>query len=433
MIDVFIGLAIGSTLSSIVVYYVMISKAKDARSKALLEGSKDCAVLEERVSQLQTLLEEIKVQKNEKDKAFMEIEKQLQQSFEALSSKALKSNNQAFLDLAKSSFEHLQTKATSDIDKKHITLTEALKPLKESLDKVDNQYTHLEKSLSSNKSSFETQLKELSSQSQQLQSETRTLSMALKNPKVRGQWGEMGLKRVAELAGMIEHCDFKEQVSTPSEEGRKVPDMVIHLPNREKIVVDAKTPLASYMESLEANSEDNKELCLKNHASHLMKHVQDLSKKSYWDQFDSSPEFVVLYLPGDHLYSAALEINSSITEEAMAQGVVIATPSTLITLLKSAAYGWRQETLTESAEEIKNIGKDLYDRLAKFISHMRNLETHLGRSVKSYNDAVGSLETRILPSARKFEELGIQPKNKINSLKPVDSALREIRQIEKEN
>jgi DNA recombination protein RmuC len=395
-IQLLLALLLGIAIGAASLYAVMKSK-----------GSAETAVLEERL-------------------------KNMDQSFEALSSKVLKSNNQAFLDLAQESFKNFHLQAKNDLDKRQISISETLKPLKESLSKVDSQYTNLEKSLSGQKSSLEAQLKELASQNQKLQSETHTLSMALKNPKVRGQWGEMGLRRVAELAGMVEHCDFEEQVARRDDEVLKIPDMVIHLPNKEQIVVDAKTPLKSYMDSLEAKTEEEKQQALKNHAQNLKKHVQELSQKSYWDQFEYSPSFVVLYLPGDHLYNAALEKTPGIVDEAMAQGVIIATPSTLLALLKSASFGWRQETLAESAEEIRDLGKELYDRLATFISHLKSLETNLGRSVKSYNDAVGSLETRILPSARKFEALGIQGKKEIETVKPVETALRELRQNDSE-
>jgi DNA recombination protein RmuC len=256
--------------------------------------------------------------------------------------------------------------------------------------------------------------------------ETGNLVKALRAPQVRGRWGEITLRRVAELAGMSAHCDFSEQESVLSEEGRLRPDMLVKLPNNKLVVVDSKAPLQSYLDSLESQTEEDRKNKLREHARLIQVHLQKLSAKNYWDQFPETPEFVILFLPGENFFSAALEQNPHLIEEGVNQKVILATPTTLITLLRAVAYGWRQESLAENAQAISELGKILYERLAKMAGHLEVLGKFLDKSVQTYNESIGSLETRVLTAARKFKELGISSKWEIAELQPLEKTSRAL-------
>lgn len=349
---------------------------------------------------------------------------ELAESFQALSGEALKQNNEAFLNLAKTSFQTLHAEAKGDLAQRQQAIDELVKPLSETLHRYDEQLHQLEQSRQAAYGGLDQHLKSLADTQQRLQQETGNLVNALRAPAVRGRWGEITLKRVAELAGMVAHCDFLEQESVMGDDGRLRPDMIVQLPGGRQIVVDAKTVLAGYLEAYEATDDEHRVEGLRRHAAQVRLRINDLSVKAYWSQFHQAPEFVVLFLPGEQFLGAALEQDPRLIEDGFAQGVILATPTTLMALLRAVAYGWRQERLTAHAEEAGRLGKDLYERMAILAEHLNDVGLSLGKSVLAYNKAVGSLETRILPAARRFKELGVSSEKEIPSLDPVEIVSR---------
>ena len=341
-------------------------------------------------------------------------------SFQALSGEALKQNNEAFLKLAAVSFETLHVKADGDLVQRQQAIDALVRPLQESLHRYAEQVRLLEQSRQSAYGGLDQHLRSLAESQQRLQQETGNLVKALRAPTVRGQWGELTLKRVAELAGMVDHCDFVEQPSVTGEEGRHRPDMIVQLPGGRQIIVDAKTVLSAYLEAHEAQNESQQAEALRRHAAQVKCRMDELSLKAYWTQFDRAPEFVVLFLPGEQFLGAALDQNPRLIEEGFANGIVLASPATLIALLRAVAYGWRQERMTAHAEEAGRLGKELYERMAILAEHMNDVGQALGKSVSAYNRAVGSLETRILPAARRFKELGVSSDRDIPVLGPTE-------------
>ncbi|MBX3329287.1 MAG: DNA recombination protein RmuC [Nitrospira sp.] len=345
---------------------------------------------------------------------------ELMGSFQALSGEALKQNNEAFLKLAAVSFETLHVKADSDLVQRQQAIDALVRPLQESLQRYAEQVHLLEQSRQSAYGGLDQHLRLLAESQQRLQQETGNLVKALRAPTVRGQWGELTLKRVAELAGMVDHCDFAQQLSVTGDEGRFRPDMVVQLPGGRQIIVDAKTVLSAYLDAHEAQNEAQQTEALRRHAAQVKCRMDELSLKAYWTQFDCAPEFVVLFLPGEQFLGAALDQNPRLIEEGFANGIVLATPATLIALLRAVAYGWRQERMTAHAEEAGRLGKELYERMAVLAEHMNDVGQALGKSVSAYNRAVGSLETRILPAARRFKELGVSSDRDIPVLEPTE-------------
>lgn len=326
-------------------------------------------------------------------------------AFQALSKEALTNQQGSFFELAKETFSHYQT----NMQQKETAIDALLKPFKESLEKVDAKIGELEKTRVSAYSAVTEQLKSLRETQGQLGKETANLVRALRTPHVRGQWGELQLKRVVELAGMVEHCDFTLQVA----EERLRPDMVVKLPNQREIIVDAKTPLQAYLEAIEAEDAVKRQECLRDHARHLRKHIQQLSEKGYTKQFAAAADFVVLFLPTESIFSEALQSDPTLVDYALERGVLLATPTTLIALLRAVAIGWREEKVAEHAALISDLGRELYERLMLLGDYFQKLKRSLESSCDAYNKLVGSFETRVLVSARKFEELGVAKEGEV--------------------
>jgi DNA recombination protein RmuC len=347
----------------------------------------------------------------------------LTDSFKALSSDALRSNNQSFLELAKATLEKFQEGARCDLDARHKAVNELVQPLRESLQKVDVKLGDIETARVSSYSALNEQLKGLvETHLPVLRNETANLVKALRQPTTRGRWGELQLKRVVELAGMIDHCDFLEQENRTTEDGKLRPDLVIKLPGGRNIVVDAKAPVSAYLEAIEATDEPTQRENLARHAQQVRAHMTALGRKAYWDQFEPTPEFVVMFLPGEVFFSAALQEDPSLIESGVNEKVIVAAPTTLIALLRAVAYGWRQEALAQNAKEIAMLGKDLYSRIITLAEHWNKVGERLGRTVEAYNKSTGSLETSVLRSARKLRDLKVSAE---------DLEITELDQVEK--
>ncbi len=342
-------------------------------------------------------------------------ELQLTSVFKALSAETLQSTNKHFLEMARVQFDQ-RTEAISDI----------VKPVRDSLEKVDLKILELEKTRIRADENLHQHVRALVDAQKDLRTETANLVTALRAPQARGMWGEMQLKRVVEMAGMLEHCDFYKQESVMTETGRLRPDMIVKLPGAKNIVVDAKTPLIAFLEAIQEQNPDAKKMKFAEHARHVRKHLEQLSKKSYWDQFQPAPEFVVLFLPSESFFSAALESDASLIEAGVSQNVIIATPTTLIALLRAVAFGWRQERLAENARAIGALGKELYKRLGDLTVHFGRVGKNLESAVDAYNSAVGTLESRVLVSGRKFRDLDSAGMPELPELPPLDRQPRAL-------
>lgn len=384
---------------------------------ALLAGLWTAARLRTQVAVAEARCDQIQKNLQEQKALLTQARLEMADAFKALSGEALKTNNQAFLDLAKTSFETLHAEAKGDLAQRQQAIDHLVKPLQDSLKRYEDELRQMERVRQSAYGGLDQHL-------QRLQQETGNLVKALRAPSVRGRWGEITLRRVAELAGMVAHCDFVEQESVETDEGRLRPDMVVQLPGGRQIVVDAKAVLSAYLEAHETQDETQRLDRLRQHAAQVRAHMDQLSAKSYWNQFPQSPEFVVLFLPGEHFLGAALEQDPALIENGFARRVIIATPTTLIALLHAVAYGWRQEQLSEHAQQAGRLGKDLYERMAVLAEHLGDVGQALARSVQAYNKAVGSLNDRVLPAARRFKELGIASEKDLPQLEPIESVPR---------
>lgn len=364
----------------------------------------------------------------EREAAFELANAKLTQAFADIANRSLRANSDTFLKLAEQNLETRQAKVESDFEKREKAVEELVKPIQDALHASHKQISDLEKARSEAYGGIRNQLQSMQISQKSLTQETQNLVKALRRPEVRGQWGEITLRRLVELAGMVEHCDFVEQVHTVGGDKIIRPDMIVNMPDHRQLVVDVKTPLDAYLSAAEAEDDAQRKLGLERHAKNVRTHIRMLSSKSYWKQFDESPEFVILFIPGDQFLSAALAEEPDLIEYALSQQIILATPTSFVALLKAVAYGWRQTALADNAKEIRVLAEDLYGRLGTFVTHMNRVGRQLASSVEHYNKAVGSLERKVLPGARKFTELGVHGKKeieKLESLEPVPRTMIE--------
>ncbi|AOV18137.1 DNA polymerase V [Acidihalobacter aeolianus] len=395
--------------------------ALDAERELNNELQRDMAELRERLSQERRAAAE-------KLALLEEARAKLSDAFKALSSDALKHNNESFLKLAHENLKRFQQGARDDLEKRQLAIEELTKPIRESLTKVDGTLGELEKSRVAAYSALDQQLQSLLKHHlPQLHAETANLVKALRQPAARGRWGEVQLKRVVEMAGMLEHCDFEEQVSQDTENGRLRPDMIVNLPGGRRIVVDAKAPVDAYLNAVEAADEAARDAALTRHAQQVRTHIGQLGRKSYFEQFEPTPEFVVMFVPGEAFFSSALAQDPGLIEYGAEQRVIPASPTTLIALLKAIAYGWRQEAMARNAVEVAALGKELYERIATLAKHWEAVGSRLDQAVDAYNKSVGTLERRVLPSARKFRDLkAVAADTEIEPLGPLTEETRRL-------
>ena len=349
---------------------------------------------------------------------------QFYNAFTGLSQQALQDNNTQFLQLAQETMGRFQQSAQLDLEHRKESVDELIKPIQDALDRTTQQVNQIEKQRHESFGALTEQLKSIAGDQDNLRQETRKLVTALRRPEVRGQWGEVSLKRIAELAGMVEYCDFTEQVHSSDKERIIRPDMVVNMPDSRQLIIDAKTPMDAYLDAASTEDDTERKIQLIRHAKIVRDHMRELSSKRYWDQFENSPDFVILFIPGDQFLSAALEHDKSLLADSLSERVILATPSSLIALLRAVAFGWKQESLAENAGQIRELGEELYKRVAVYTEHMTRLGKTLTSSVDHYNKAIGSLERSVLPGARRFSELGIQEKKAIPKTDMIESVPR---------
>jgi DNA recombination protein RmuC len=381
-------------------------------------------VLRRRAARLASQVKSQESLRQERQIAFEAANSQLTRAFNELANQSLKANSESFLRLAEQNLGVQQEKAKHELSEREKAVEALVKPIRDALQSSQKQIEELEKARREAYGGIKNHLESMQLSQKSLAQETQNLVKALRRPEVRGRWGEITLRRLVELAGMVDHCDFQEQVHQAGEDQAIRPDMIVRMPDDRELVVDVKTPLDAYLEAVEAADDAQRELGLQRHTRNLREHIRTLSSKAYWAQFSKSPEFVILFIPGDQFLSAALNVDPELIDYALSQQIILATPTSFVALLKAVAYGWRQSQLAENAEEIRQLAEDLYGRLATFVAHMNRVGRQLASSVEHYNRAVGSLERKVLPGARKFTELGVQSRNRLEKAETIDPVPR---------
>ncbi|MCW8964305.1 MAG: DNA recombination protein RmuC [Gammaproteobacteria bacterium] len=411
-----------------VLVWIIKDKQLQALGQQLLreqgQHEADQRVTQEKVNALKAAIENEKRVAEEHIKGLQMAEAAMTEHFKALSGDVLRNSSEEFRKQATASFKQQQENADQLLKQREQSISSLIKPISEALKKTEEQIQNIEKSRHEAFGSLSSQIKLIHESNQQLQSETRNLVTALRRPEVRGQWGELTLKRLAELAGMVEYCDFVEQEQVVEDGKASRPDMIVRMPDKRELIVDAKTPLDAYLSAIEAEDAGHREQFLAQHARNVRKRVDELSKKAYWSQFKHSPDYVVLFIPGEQFLTAALEQDGKLLEDALQNRVVLATPTTIIALLRAVAFGWRQIAVAENAEKIQELGEQLYKRVTTFVEHLTKVGKNLNNSVNAYNQAIGSLERQVLPGARKFEELGIQSKKQLSEPQTLEETPR---------
>ncbi len=392
---------------------------------AWLRAQQEIQRLNVELARLETELEGDAEHYQEQLETLQKARNEMARHFALLSHRALKQNNSLFLQLANQNLKLQQHRVQSELERKQQAVDALIEPIREALQRTEQQIERIEKERQRSFGELSEQIRQLAETENQLQHETQNLVHALKRPDVRGRWGEMTLKRLAELAGMVEYADFDEQVNSGGDT-RLRPDMVIRLPDQRELIVDAKTPLDGYLAAIDSDDDAQRKTALQRHAQNLRQRMKELASKRYWAQFDKSPDFVVLFVPGDQFLSAALEHDPKLLEDSLRQNVVLATPSSLIAMLRAVAFGWRQARFSQNAEQIRELGETLYGRIATLTEHFARLGQSLDRSVEAYNRAIGSLENQLTPAARKMHELGIGAKKDPAPLEPVERRTRRL-------
>ncbi|HEY2438894.1 MAG TPA: DNA recombination protein RmuC [Solirubrobacteraceae bacterium] len=415
----------------VVIGAAVLAMALRPRLRSLTVEAARAVDLERHLVKARADLEHERERAAERLATISDAQERLSASFKALSAEALQSSMSQLAELARAQLQTAQTEAKGELEKRQHAVEQLVAPLKEQLGRVDSQLLRLDQERRESRGRLEAQLRTLSETGERLRTETGALVTALRKPNARGQWGQMQLRNVVELAGMVRHCDFSEQSSMAGDERTLRPDLVVNLPGGKHVVVDAKAPLQGVLDAYQARDEAEREQHLRDHARLLRKHIRALADKAYWAGMESTPDMVVMFLPGEHLYSAALESDPSLIEDAMARRVLIATPTILLALLHSVAYGWQQERVAESAQEISELGRELHTRLVKLSTLMGKLGTRLNSAVTAYNETIGSYESRVLPSARRFADHGaVAEGTELPELEPVTVSARSVHAAE---
>lgn len=399
------------------------------RESALASASTELEALRAERAANEIRLDETRKRLEEQERMLAESAARLRDAFSHLAREALAANSEQFIELARKTFDVVNAQSQGELGKKEEAIKALVGPLSESLKRYEAHVLSIEQARQREHGTLGEQLRQLAAANQRLNDETAKLSSALRDPKVRGRWGELALRRAVELAGMVDHCDFEQQVSVSSEDGRFRPDLIVRLPGGKSVIIDAKAVLDAYLDAAAATEEDSRRAHLARHAKQVRSRVEELSAKRYWERFADAPEFVVLFLPGESFFSAAVEADPSLIEDALSRRVVIASPTTLITLLRAVATGWRQQRMAENAERVTTLGREVHERLAKFTEHLTRVGQQLDGAVKSYNQAVGSFEERLSVSVRRLEELGVAGDKEAADLPLVETATRLPRNI----